>query len=225
MLRTLLPIAAISVLLVVAPALADEQGYFEWVDLVDEAAQVYEDPYRDISPDQLDTLVSLVRLQEQLQGGSLDEAVRPRVEARIAQKQAELADAGVDIEWLVEQRWVVAEKRRQAALAVNPDFDGSDVRIGGFLIPAPPTEDGQPTAYLVPQRGMCAHVPPPPPNQLLQLVLSDASAVERIYEPVIVHGTLLAKETQREVFVVDGPVAMWSAWTVEGATLDLIMQR
>lgn len=223
MTRTLLAATLVAAMLSTHAVAGSEPDLLNWDNLVDFSAQDFEDPYRDVAPEQLSTLISMVRMQEQLEGGGVDNAARPRVEARIAQKRADLEAAGVDIAYLLEQRWVVAEKRRNAAVAVNPEVDGTSVQIGGFLIPAPPNDEGQPMAYLVPERGMCSHVPPPPPNQLLQLVLPDPLGTLRMYEPVVVSGTLLAEETKRDLFVVDGPVPMWSAWKLEAESVSLLM--
>ena len=201
---------------------AAETGYLDWALLANDDAHVFEDPFREMAPDHLIALVAVVRLQEELDSGTLDKAVQPRVAARIAQKRAALEAAGIDIEWLISQRWVVAERRRAASLAVNTALEGSEVRIGGYLIPAPPTEDGKPSAYLVPERGMCSHMPPPPPNQLLRIETSALPDLSRIYEPVIVTGRLRAVETTREFFFIDGPVQMWSAWTVSAAKVDML---
>lgn len=218
-------VASVVLALALSPAAAGEPDVVDWNTLIDAEAQDYEDPFREVSLDHLETLASMVRLEEELASGTMEEELRPRMEARAAQRRAELEEAGIDIEWLLEQRWVVADRRRQAAVAVNRALDGQTVEVGGFLIPAPPTEDGLPTAYLVPERGMCSHMPPPPPNQLLQLVLDDLPETTMLYEPVIVAGTLTAEETTREVYVVDGPVPMWSAWTMKADSVSSLLKQ
>ena len=162
MIRATLCAAAVLSAAALAPARADDPAFTPWSELVDSAAQNYEDPYRTLSPDNLSDLATLVRLEDRLDNGDPAEDVRPQLEARIAQKRKALEAAGIDLDWLLAQRWVVKDRRQKAALAVNPEMNGKTVMIGGFLIPAPPTEDGRLTAYLVPERGMCAHVPPPP---------------------------------------------------------------
>ncbi|KUJ77086.1 DUF3299 domain-containing protein [Ruegeria profundi] len=222
--RILLAIVALTIM-ATKPAAAVESDYLDWASLVDVSAQDFKDPFRDLDPDTLGDLVRYARLQARLEAADMDDATSDELYTRIAETRETLENAGIDIEWLLSQRWEVAERRRTAALAVNPDLDGKEVEIGGFVVPAPPMEDGTPTAYLVPERGMCAHIPPPPPNQLLRIVASELPEFQRIHEPVIVRGRLTAVETNREVFVVDGPVPMWSAWTIDNASLEIFKPK
>ncbi len=70
-------------------------------------------------------------------------------------------------------------------------------------------------AYIVLERGMCSHVPPPPPNQMVRLRLSDSWAPSTVYEPIVVTGQIRIEATQKELLVVDGRVLMKAAFTLE----------
>ena len=198
-----------------APGHAGERAPVEWSKLPDPSAQEFEDPYRDLAPEQMSDLMSLVRLRERLGGEGLTTEESSRIVARAAELEAALQEAGVDVEWLQAQRWVVAERRRQAALAANPALDGQSAEMAGFLILAPPTESGEASAYLLPDRGVCNHLPPPPPNQLVRLVMKDVPKTGGSCVPAVVRGTLRAQETRYEVTVIDHSLPMWSAWTLE----------
>ncbi|MFC3612292.1 DUF3299 domain-containing protein [Lutimaribacter marinistellae] len=200
-------------------------GQFDWGDLIDPAAQTFDDPYRDLSYDQMEALVTIVRMRTQLSNAELPDSVRARIEVRLDKAEAALVAAGIDIDWLIAQRWVVAEKRKRAASRGNPAVDGVEVLLAGFVIPAPPDKNGTLTAYLVPERGMCSHMPPPPPNQLIRIVASSLPEFQRMHEPVIVRGRLEAVESNRDVFVVDGPVPMWSAWTLNAENIEIVGRR
>ena len=213
--RNLLCAAIISAALGLSPAAASEPDNLGWAELVDAEAQVFEDPYRDIAPDQLSTLVSLARLQKQLQSDSMDDAVRPRIEARIGQKRVELEAAGIDADWLIAQRRVVAERRERAATAGNLAVDGQIVSLAGFAIPAPPEPDGTRVAYLVPERGMCSHMPPPNPNQMIRVRLPDDWAPRYIHEPVRVTGRLDIAPSEQVMLVVDGMVSMRATFQMD----------
>jgi hypothetical protein len=93
------------------------------------------------------------------------------------------------------------------------------VEIAGFLILAPPTESVEASAYLLPDRGICNHLPPPTPNQLVRLLLKDVPETAGACVPTTVRGTLRAKETRHEVVVIDHALPMWSAWTLETETV------
>ena len=198
-----------------APGIAGETTPVEWSQLLDESAQEFEDPYRDLAPQQMSDLMSLVRLREQLgaEGLTIDE--RGQLEARTAEFEAALEADGIDVEWLLSQRWVVADRRRQAAVATNVALDGQSVEIAGFLIPAPPADSGEQTAYLLPDRGVCNHLPPPPPNQLVRVLMKDVPATEGSCVPAVVQGTLRAEESRHEVVVIDHSLPMWSGWMIE----------
>lgn len=187
----------------------------DWKQLLDASAQQFDDPYRDLAPRQMSDLMSLVRLRNALGGEALGIEEREQLEVRAVELERALRAAGIDVEWLLSQRWAVANRRRQAAVAVNRSLDGQSVEIAGFLVSSPPVDSGLVTSYLMPDRSVCNHLPPPQPNQLLRLAVKDVPETVGFCTPVVVRGTLLAKDTRHEVFVIDDSVSMWSAWTLE----------
>lgn len=208
-------ILALAAALLVSPAGAVETDRIDWADLIDQAAQEYEDPYRDLTYDQLDDLRTFVRLRARLESGELSDTARPNVEARVAEAEGNLTESGIDIDWLLEQRWVVAERRKAAATAGNPEVDGQVVSIAGFAIPAPADPDGTPVAYLVPERGMCSHVPPPPPNQMVRVRLTPDWQPSVLHEPVLLTGQLTITPTETEFYIVDGLVPMKATFELD----------
>ena len=202
-----------------AAALAAERADMDWADLIDQSVHEFDDPYQDLTSDQLTALVDVARLQAQLDGTSAAEE-RTKLEARLSDAKATLAQDGIDADWLISQRWVVAERRQKAAWAGDPDVEGRIVRLGGFVIPAPADDMGRPTVYLVPERGMCSHMPPPPPNQMVQVHLTGDWRPQTIYEPVRVTGRMSVTATERDVVVVDGPVRMQAAFTMVATEVE-----
>ena len=207
--------ATAALLFAAAPLIAGETTPVEWSQLPDPSVQAFEDPYRDLAPQQMSDLMSLVRLREELAAEGQATEERRQLEARTSELEAALQADGIDIEWLLSQRWVVADRRRHAAVATNAALDGQSVEIAGFLIPAPPADSGEQTAYLLPDRGICNHLPPPPPNQLVRLLVKELPKAGGSCVPAVVRGTLRAKETQFEVVVIDHSLPMWSAWTLQ----------
>ncbi|GAB5437400.1 DUF3299 domain-containing protein [Falsiruegeria mediterranea] len=210
---------SLSVLLLGATLAQAERGMLNWADLIDETAQSYEDPYRDLSAEQLTALVEVARMQSQLTATS-DDDQRSELGQRLSDAKTALAEDGVDADWLISQRWVAAERRRNAAWAGDADVDGQIVTLGGYAIPAPADQDGVATMYLVPERGMCSHVPPPPPNQMVRVRLNSDWRPQTIYEPVRLTGQIAVVPTEREVVVVDGPVRMQAAFTMEATKVE-----
>jgi hypothetical protein len=207
--------AAVALAIATVPVTAGETMTVAWSQLPDPSAQEFEDPYRDLAPEQMSDLMSLVRLREKLAVEGLPIEERRQLEGRSANLEAALRAGGIDVEWLLSQRWVVADRRRQAAVATNAALDGQSVEIAGFLILAPPTDSGEASAYLLPDRGVCNHLPPPPPNQLVRLLMKNAPETGGSCVPAAVRGTLRAEETRYEVIVIDHSLPMWSAWTLE----------
>lgn len=89
------------------------------------------------------------------------------------------------------------------AAPVNDALDGKKIKIPGFISPLEVDEaKGMVKEFLlVPYFGACIHVPPPPLNQtLLVKPLPDKSiGMERMYEPVWVSGTLIAKQAHTDL--------------------------
>ena len=214
--------ATAALLFAAAPLIAGETTHVEWSQLPDPSVQEFEDPYRDLAPEQMSDLMSLVRLREQLAADSIPVEERRQLEARNTKLEAALQAVGIDVEWLLSQRWVVADRRRHAAVATNAALDGQLVEIAGFLIVAPPTESGEQTAYLLPNRGVCNHLPPPPPNQLVRLLMKDLPETGGSCVPAVIQGTLRAEETRYEVVVIDHSLPMWSAWTLETNAVSVV---
>ncbi len=134
--------------------------------------------------------------------------------------KAGLAERGIDADWLISQRWDVADRRKLAATAGNPKLDGADVSIAGFAIPAPPDEDGTPMAYLVEQRGMCSHTPPPMPNQLILVRLVGGWQPNAMHEPVRLIGRLHIDPGKQTLRIVDGDVSMVTTWRLDANRVE-----
>lgn len=86
------------------------------------------------------------------------------------------------------------------------------VRLPGYVVPLATAQDGRLTEFLfVPYYGACIHVPPPPPNQIVHVLLSRPIAMPDMYSPFFLAGTLQAER-------LDGELA-GSAYTMRDAQL------
>ena len=205
----------------VATQATAEPEAIEFSDLADPFAVAFEDPYVAMGVDMLNELKVLVQLDQKLSESDLDEETRPRLDARRIAAQDKLEANGHDVDVLLEQRWDVAKKRQTARMATNPIFDGVEVSISGYIIPAPQSADGSGFGYLVPQVGMYSHLPPPPPNQLVRVRLRADQQVESLYTPVRVSGLLRVEPSDETIFILDGDSRMLSGWTLDAETVDL----
>ncbi len=186
----------------------------DWPMLADPKAQEFEDPYRDLSQPQFESLMALAQLQAALSGDLADDE-RTVLEERASELSQGLQAEGLDPEWILSQREAVAERRQRAALSTNSDLDGESVELTGYLLVAPDMEDGAMVAYLLPDRGVCMHLPPPVPNQLIRL---DLDMLPEPLGPCIsaaVRGRLSVDETAATIAVIDDTALLWSSWRLD----------
>lgn len=78
-------------------------------------------------------------------------------------------------------------------------LNGVQVKLPGFVVPLDMSGETVSSFLLVPYFGACIHQPPPPPNQTVFVTLKDAIAVETMYYPVWVTGTLATQGTTSEL--------------------------
>lgn len=72
---------------------------------------------------------------------------------------------------------------------VREELNGKFVRIPGFVVPL--EGDELITEFLlVPYFGACVHAPPPPPNQIIHVVLEKGAPIDELYDAVWLTGTL-----------------------------------
>ncbi len=205
-------------------AIASPSQPIEWSDLPDPSVQVFEDPFRDLNPEQFDDLVFAVRLRARLQQdvGSAEE--RQKWKELLVETEEALDADGIDIDWLLSQREAVIHRRETAHSSGNPIYDGQTITIAGYAIPAPPDADGHSVAYLVPEPGMCSHLPPPPPNQMVRVVLSENWAPEYVHEPVRLTGTLSIDPSEHRMVVVDGMMPMRATFLLNAHHIETFEQ-
>ncbi len=205
-----------------AAAVFAEPASVDWSDLVDARAQTFEDPFADLSYDQLDHLRAIIRASEQLKNAGLSGKDRAQAEARLAEAEAAMTQSGIDVDWLLSQRWPVAERREAAATAGNPAVDGKVVTLAGFAVPAPPDPDGTRVAYLVPEPGACSHMPPPNPNQMVRVRLNGGWTPSANHEPVRLTGRVTISPSAHVIQVVDGPVTMNASFAMEVTRMETL---
>jgi hypothetical protein len=179
----------------------------DWSMLADPEAQQFEDPYRDLTQSQFESLMALARLQIAL-GGELAEGELATMNELASELSQNLQAQGLDPEWILAQRELVAERRQRAALSTNPNLDGESVELTGYLLVAPDIEDGALVAYLLPDRGVCMHLPPPVPNRLVRLDIDKFPDPLGPCIPAAVRGRLSANEST-------ATVPLWSSWRMD----------
>ncbi|MEV8468995.1 DUF3299 domain-containing protein [Fluviibacterium sp. DFM31] len=214
--------ATLAAMLLALPTGLAAQQAVNWVDLVDAEAQVFDDPYRTLTAEQIDQLRTVAQAKALYADKSRLQSDREDAEARMRDAKAALAEAGLDADWLISQRWVVAERREAAANKGNTDIDGLNVSLSGFVIPAMPDPDGTPAVYLVETRGIYSHMPPPMPNQLIRVRLETDWSPKGLYQPVRLSGRLQIDPSEQVIRVVDGPVPMKATWRLDASSAETL---
>lgn len=186
-----------------------------WPMLVDDEAQAYEDPYRDLSTSQMEKLMSLARVQQLLASSELSAEDTEVHQRRAVVIEEDLRAEGLDPGWILAQREAVAARRQHAAVATNSQFEGKQVELSGYFLHTTALDTGASVIYLVPDRGVCMHLPAPPPNQVIRLL------VEKLPDPLgpciaaAVRGRLSVEELRHPIPSADGPILVWSRWKMD----------
>jgi hypothetical protein len=96
-------------------------------------------------------------------------------------------------------------KRFQEALVstnVITEYDGKFIRIPGFIVPLESANERMVTEFfIVPYFGACLHMPPPPPNQIIHVVVNEGVELENLYDPFGFEGRLALKTIETETGV------------------------
>ncbi|TYC52519.1 DUF3299 domain-containing protein [Rhodobacterales bacterium] len=196
-----------------APALAAMP--VNWPDLKGPASTSFEDPFEALSIRQLQSLGMVLRLREALDSGTSG-ASDADLRARLQREEAMLAAEGVNVDWLLSHREEIARKRAVASLSGNSSLTGKAITITGYAIPVEgPGGAGEANGYLVPEQGMCSHMPAPPPNQMIRYVVKSGNQADYVYEPVVLTGRLKLQPTRQNIMLLDGRVDMIAAFEME----------
>ena len=179
------------------------------------AVEPFDDPFLTMTLEQKGDLrdILLSREAETAGSGSLElrgaaSAARSRLEA-----------AGLDPDYLLDQRLVVMERRREEATGVTSTFLDQRVFLDGFVLPLVWDGDRVVEFLLVPWVGACIHTPPPPPNQIVHVAFPDGLKLERRFEAVRLEGTMRHRPAEHALFLIDGSRQIPASYGLDGAAL------
>lgn len=100
---------------------------------------------------------------------------------------------------------------------VVAELDGQALRIAGYPVPLESNERGLFTRFfLVPYAGACIHVPPPPPNQIILVDYPEGIAIDDLYQPFWMQGTLLVDQTSNELADASYRFEAEQVWIYDG---------
>jgi hypothetical protein len=103
---------------------------------------------------------------------------------------------------------------QEGSSAVNKSLDGLQVKLPGFIVPLIVDREMRTSDFLlVPYFGACMHMPPPPPNQIVRVLMDKPLRLTSMYEPVWVIGTLSAQRSSTDLAT--------AAYTLAGKSVEI----
>ncbi len=205
------PFILLIVMMLSPPVIAEQVRQLIWKDLI--PAQVLsEDPLAHLTLDQQDLVAYVIYMLENLpeRGPETEEFYEEVDEAMPMLKKYD-----IDI---VE----VMAKRNELRTATVEELNGKQVRIPGYLLPLELSADKVTEFLLVPYVGACIHVPPPPPNQIVHVKVSQKGGYksEGLFDPVWVTGEITAKSMVKDLFLVDGSDIIDIGYTMQSNHIE-----
>lgn len=193
------------------PVLAEEVREVTWEDL-SPAPSASEDPLANLTQDQLDLVLWVLNvLETEPTRDSENEALYEEVDKAMP----EIRKTGIDID-------KVLARRKKARTAVVEELNGKHVRMPGYLLPLEVDGTRVTEFFLVPYVGACIHVPPPPPNQIVHVMLADNVSYQskKLFEPVWVTGVISTIATVKELFLVDGSADINTGYSMKANRVE-----
>lgn len=200
------------------PVLAEVPRQIGWEDLVPESPEI-PDPFDALSSDDQIEIGLLADLRHQMKLGYIEPGSD---NAAFAQEtEDKLKARGVDVEGILKKNDEFLEKMRAQSRLLVTELDGETVRMPGYALPLEFTDKAVRRLLLVPYVGACVHSPPPPPNQLIVVELTEPYKVGDIFEPVWITGELKASPAKQSFSYVDGQIEVESGYLLNGTKVEL----
>lgn len=175
----------------------------------------YDDPFIDMSIDQKMDLRKVLEAAEAQGAGQGNSALQANANGA----RARLNAAGLDVDFLLEQRLVVMERRRAEATGVTATYLDKEVLIDGHVLPLKWENERVTEFLLVPWVGACIHTPPPPPNQIIHVSYPEGLTVKRRFDALRLSGKLRHEAKTHDLFLIDGSRKIPASYQLTGAKL------
>lgn len=201
----------------VMPALAETATDVDWEDLVPQTEPI-PNPLDVLTPDQKYELAIIARTRQLEIEKQLDEDSTALEDA--SEFVRKLKKQGVDVEDLIEKYGKYQVEVIKQSQTLVDELDGKHIRVPGYLLPLEFSDTGGTDFLLVPYVGACIHVPPPPPNQIVFVQVSDPYKVQDLYTPVWVTGRMTTKSVSKSLSLVDGQSKIAVGYTLSGEKIE-----
>ena len=110
-------------------------------------------------------------------------------------------ETGITFEMWDDKNFV--KKLNEAGLKFNKKIIGKSIKLYGFMVPLEMDyhEDLIVNEFiLVPSAGMCIHVPPPPPNQMIFVKMAQSIPLDMDYRGISITGKLVIAKSKNGVY-------------------------
>ena len=183
------------------PVTAGQVRQVGWEDLVPEIR--FDDPFEVLTQEQLGMLAFVARIRAELAAGTV---VSEETRRETAELEKELAAENIDIDGLLARRDEVRRLRTIRGTRAVSELDGMEIKMPGFVLPLEFAGRKVTEFLLVPWIGACIHTPPPPPNQIVHVLVDEKQAFESKgrFEPVWVAGRMQNETFSVNLFLKDG---------------------
>jgi uncharacterized protein len=210
-------IITISLLFITAPTSAEETAQVITWDSLLPSTQPLEDPFKDLTDEQLYDLESIVYFREM---DGQRGAISSDDTKEVIKLTASLKSANLDVDELLSTYTeYLAEIERLNGLVVN-ELNGRFVRLAGYVLPLEFSDKGVDEFLLVPYVGACIHVPPPPANQIVYVRTNHTIMADDLYRPVWVTGHMGIEASTRDLTLVDGSDNIPIGYTLKRAVAE-----
>lgn len=192
-------------------AAPQEAREISWVDL-SPAPSASGDPLAALTQDQMDLVLWVLNvLETEPTRTAENEGLYQEVDRAIPT----IREAGIDIDEMLA-------RREEARTAVVEELNGERVRMPGYLLPLEVEGTRVTEFFLVPYVGACIHVPPPPPNQIVHVKLTENQGYQssELFEPVWVTGVMSTTSTVQELFLVDGSADINTGYSMTASRVE-----
>lgn len=200
-------------------SLANTLPTWYWDNLTPAKASIADNPFAELSQDQLYDVATIIRYREKQQDIKYQPSAAHQKE--IAQIKADLKAANIDVDALQQARQRIMEQQENQARQVNRDIVGQTGQIPGFLVPLEMTDSKVTQFLLVPTAGACIHTPPPPPNQIVIVDYPQGFELVSMSTPIMVAGKLDQQTFNQDVQFSDGEGAVEAQYHMQAQHIEV----
>ena len=130
-----------------------------------------------------------------------------------------LIASGIDPDEIIAKLKALRKKVRQRDETLVEELNGRDIRIPGYVLPLDFSGTLVKKFLLVPYVGACIHTPPPPPNQIINVKVSDGFESKGLFAPVWVSGRITTGKTKEKLSFVDGTSKVSAGYSIEATKI------